>query len=62
VLPTSGGARFSSALNTTTFLKSVQLIDYSEAALAGTDKAIAALTEAENLPAHGEAVTVRTHP
>jgi histidinol dehydrogenase len=62
VLPTSGGARFSSALNTTTFLKSVQLIDYSEAALAGTDKAIAALTEAENLPAHGEAVTVRAHP
>lgn len=59
VLPTSGGARFASALGTTTFLKSVQLIEYSAAALAGTAPAIAALTEAENLPAHGEAVTAR---
>jgi histidinol dehydrogenase len=62
VLPTSGGARYSSALNTTTFLKSVQLIEYSESALAGTAGAIAALTEAENLPAHGEAVAVRIVP
>lgn len=59
VLPTSGGARFASALGTTTFLKSVQLIEYSAEALAGTAPAIAALTEAENLPAHGEAVTAR---
>ncbi len=62
VLPTSGGARYSSALNTTTFLKSVQVIDYSRVALAGTAGAIAALSEAENLPAHGEAVAVRTAP
>jgi len=62
VLPTSGGARYSSALNTTTFLKSVQLIDYSRAALAGAAGAIAALTAAENLPAHGEAVAVRIAP
>jgi histidinol dehydrogenase len=62
VLPTSGGARYSSALNTTTFLKSVQLVEYDQAALAGTAEAIAALTEAENLPAHGEAVAVRTAP
>lgn len=62
VLPTSGGARYSSALNTTTFLKSVQFIDYTQAALALTSDAIAALTEAEDLPAHGAAVTVRTQP
>jgi histidinol dehydrogenase len=62
VLPTSGGARYSSALNTTTFLKSVQLIEYDRAALAGAAGAIAALTEAENLPAHGEAVAVRATP
>lgn len=59
VLPTSGGARYASALGTTTFLKSVQVVEYNEAALRGTAEAIAALTDAENLPAHGEAVTVR---
>lgn len=62
VLPTSGGARYSSALNTTTFLKSVQVVEYGQAALAGAAAAIAALTAAENLPAHGEAVTVRVRP
>ncbi|MDQ2845458.1 MAG: histidinol dehydrogenase [Actinomycetota bacterium] len=59
VLPTSGGARYSSGLNTTTFLKSVQIIEYSQDALAEVAPAIAALSEAENLPAHGDAVTAR---
>ena len=59
VLPTSGGARYASALATTTFLKSVQVVEYTEEALSGTAEAIAALTDAENLPAHGEAVAVR---
>jgi len=59
VLPTSGGARFSSGLNTTTFMKSVQLIEYSKAALTQVAPAVAALSAAENLPAHGDAVTVR---
>ncbi|MDQ6658377.1 MAG: histidinol dehydrogenase [Actinomycetota bacterium] len=59
VLPTSGGARYSSGLNTTTFLKSVQMIEYSQDALAEVAPAITALSEAENLPAHGDAVTVR---
>jgi histidinol dehydrogenase len=59
VLPTVGGARFSSGLNTTTFLKSVQQVEYDRTALARVAPAIAALASAENLPAHGEAVAVR---
>lgn len=59
VLPTSGGARFSSALNTTTFLKSVQMIEYTRVALAEVAPAVVVLSESENLPAHGDAVSVR---
>jgi histidinol dehydrogenase len=59
VLPTSGGARFSSGLNTTTFLKSVQVISYDRPALTEVAGAIGTLSAAENLPAHGEAVAVR---
>jgi histidinol dehydrogenase len=59
VLPTSGGARFASGLNTTTFLKSVQLIEYTEAALSQVSAAVVVLSAAENLPAHGEAVAAR---
>ncbi len=59
VLPTSGGARFSSGLNTTTFLKSVQVIEYTRIALAEVAPAVVVLSEAENLPAHGDAVSVR---
>ena len=62
VLPTSGGARYSSALNTTTFLKSVQVVEYTAAALAEVAGPIGALTAAENLPAHGEAVAIRLEP
>lgn len=62
VLPTSGGARYSAALGTTTFLKSVQVIEYSAAALAASAGTVAALTAAEDLPAHGAAVTARTEP
>ncbi|WP_353647811.1 histidinol dehydrogenase [Nakamurella sp. A5-74] len=59
VLPTSGGARYSSALNTTTFLRSVQMIDYTESALAVVAPSVIVLAEAENLPAHGAAVAAR---
>lgn len=59
VLPTMGGARFSSALNTTTFLKSVQQVEYSHQALAEVADVVTVLTQVENLPAHGEAVSVR---
>jgi histidinol dehydrogenase len=59
VLPTAGHARFSSGLNTTTFLRSVQVVEYTEAALAVVTPSLLALSAAENLPAHGEAVAAR---
>ncbi|CAM3657278.1 histidinol dehydrogenase [Micrococcus flavus] len=59
VLPTSGTARFSSGLNTVTFLRSQQLIRYEEAGLRGVADGISALAEDERLPAHGVAVRAR---
>lgn len=59
VLPTAGFARFSSGLATTTFLKQVQVIEYSQAALADVAGHVLALSAAENLPGHGEAVSAR---
>ncbi len=59
VLPTAGCARFSSGLATTTFLKQMQVIEYSRDALAAVAGHVLALSSAENLPAHGEAVSAR---
>ena len=59
VLPTAGTAAFASGLNTTTFMKIVQLIEYSQDALAEIGEDIVALSQAEDLPAHGEAITAR---
>lgn len=59
VLPTSGSARFTAGLSTLTFLRQMQVIDYSRAALAEVADHVLALSEAENLPAHGEAVSAR---
>ncbi|MDP5226190.1 MULTISPECIES: histidinol dehydrogenase [Arthrobacter] len=59
VLPTSGTALFSSGLNVTTFLRAVQEIEYSRDALKGVRTHIEQLASAENLPSHGEAVSIR---
>ena len=59
VLPTSGTAAFSSGLNVTTFLRAIQVINYSRAALQEVSGHIVSLSGAEDLPAHGEAVTAR---
>ncbi|GAA2011982.1 histidinol dehydrogenase [Nakamurella flavida] len=59
VLPTSGTARFSAGLATTTFLRPMQVVTYDRAALAGVADHVVALSAAEDLPAHGEAVTAR---
>ncbi len=59
VLPTSGTAAFSSGLNVTTFLRAIQVINYSRAALEQVSGHIVSLSGAEDLPAHGEAVTAR---
>ncbi|MEV4900205.1 histidinol dehydrogenase [Citricoccus sp. NPDC055426] len=59
VLPTGGSARYSSGLNTVSFLRLQQLIRYTETGLKDLDANISALSTAEGLPAHGEAVSLR---
>ncbi|WP_395726793.1 histidinol dehydrogenase [Nakamurella sp.] len=59
VLPTGGSARFSAGLAATTFLRQQQVIDYTQEALRQVAPHVAALSAAEDLPAHGEAVTAR---
>jgi histidinol dehydrogenase len=62
VLPTSGTAAFSSGLNVTTFLRAIQVVNYSREALAEVSGHIVSLSGAEDLPAHGDAVTARFSP
>ncbi|MCW1249564.1 histidinol dehydrogenase [Acaricomes phytoseiuli] len=59
VLPTGGTAAFASGLSVFTFLKALQVVDYDADALAGVAEHIVALAQAENLPAHGDAVSIR---
>ncbi len=58
-LPTSGSARYASALSVETFMKHSSLIQYSPAALQDVASAINALTTAEGLPSHGDSVRLR---
>ncbi len=59
VLPTGGAARFSSGLGAHTFLRPQQVVRYNREALETVAPHIAALSDAEALPAHGDAVTAR---
>jgi histidinol dehydrogenase len=59
VLPTSGSARFASGLSVQTFLKGVHVVDYDEDALAAVAQQVITLADAEDLPAHGDAVKQR---
>ena len=59
VLPTGGQARFSSGLGAYTFLRPQQVVRYSRDALRAVADHIVALSGAEALPAHGDAVTAR---
>ncbi|MFL6143485.1 MAG: histidinol dehydrogenase [Labedaea sp.] len=59
VLPTGGCARHSSGLSVQTFLRGIQVIDYTEEALRAVAGKVVALANAEDLPAHGQAVTAR---
>ncbi|PJJ72374.1 histidinol dehydrogenase [Diaminobutyricimonas aerilata] len=59
VLPTGGQSRFSSGLNTATFLRPQQVVRYDRDALARVRDGIRALSDAEDLPAHGDAVDAR---
>ncbi|MFD7653501.1 histidinol dehydrogenase [Actinosynnema sp. NPDC059797] len=59
VLPTAGCARHSSGLSVQTFLRGIHVVDYSEEALREVAPHVVALANAEDLPAHGQAVTAR---
>jgi histidinol dehydrogenase len=59
VLPTGGSSAFSSGLGVHTFLRVQQVVAYDDAALAAIAETVTTLAEAEDLPAHAAAVTVR---
>ncbi|MGK5684561.1 histidinol dehydrogenase [Actinoplanes sp. URMC 104] len=59
VLPTGGCARHSSGLSVQSFLRGVHVIEYDEAALRDVSRHVVALANAEDLPAHGQAVEAR---
>lgn len=59
VLPTGGTARFSSGLNTVTFLRLQQQVRYTREGLAQVAQGVETLAAAEGLPAHGAAVRLR---
>jgi histidinol dehydrogenase len=59
VLPTGGQSRFASGLGAYTFLRPQQVVRYERDALAAVEKQVVALSHAEDLPAHGDAVEAR---
>lgn len=61
-LPTSGSARYASALSVETFIKSSSLIQYSPQALQKVSAAVDVLATAEGLPSHADSVRLRMQP
>ncbi|MGF1478870.1 MAG: histidinol dehydrogenase [Cyanophyceae cyanobacterium] len=59
-LPTSGAARYASALGVETFMKYSSIVQYSPAALKKVSSAIQILAGAEGLPSHADSVRFRT--
>ena len=59
-LPTSGAARYASALGVETFMKHSSLIQYSATALKQMSSTIQILAQAEGLPSHRDSVRLRT--
>jgi histidinol dehydrogenase len=59
VLPTGGCACFSSGLSVQSFLRGIHVVAYDESALRDVAGHVVALANAEDLPAHGEAVQAR---
>ena len=60
VLPTGGTAVHAQGLSTTAFMKAVQIVEYTQDALAVIGEDIVAVARSEDLPAHGRAITIRT--
>ena len=59
VLPTGGCACHSSGLSVQTFLRGLHFIEYSESAFSDIAPTVITLANSEDLPAHGEAMSVR---
>ncbi|WP_456698195.1 histidinol dehydrogenase [Aeromicrobium sp. P5_D10] len=59
VLPTAGCACHSSGLSVRAFCKNMHVVTYDEAALRDVGDHVVTLAEAENLPSHGAAVSIR---
>ena len=59
VLPTGGCACHSSGLSVATFLRGLHFIEYSEEAFRDIAPTVITLANAEDLPAHGQAMTAR---
>ena len=59
VLPTGGCACHSSGLSVQTFLKGVNFISYDESSFTDIAATVITLANAEDLPAHGEAMSAR---
>lgn len=60
VLPTAGTARFQSGLSIMAYLKPVQEVTYTQAALAEIAGPLRALAVSEDLPAHADCVDIRS--
>jgi histidinol dehydrogenase len=58
-LPTSGTARFASALSTTDFIKTISYLNYSKESLNQVRDSIIRIAESEGLTAHANAIKVR---
>lgn len=59
VLPTGGCACHSSGLSVQTFLRGLHFIEYGQKAFTEILETVVTLANSEDLPAHGEAMTVR---
>ncbi len=59
VLPTGGCACHSSGLSVQTFLRGLHFIEYDQAAFSEITSTVITLANAEDLPAHGEAMSAR---
>jgi histidinol dehydrogenase len=59
VLPTGGCACHSSGLSVQTFLRGLHFVEYNQGAFSEIASTVITLANAEDLPAHGEAISVR---
>jgi histidinol dehydrogenase len=62
VLPTAGSARHSSGLSVQSFLRGIHVVEYDENALRDVAPHVLALSSAEDLPGHGDAIRIRVGP